>query len=176
MTDEHPLWKGSPSQWLNLGPFSAALLIIAGLTFGGLFFPLLFIALIFPIGYMIWKYLLVRSQIFELTSERLRITTGILNQKIDEIELYRVKDSQMVRPWWMRLTGLASILLETSDRSMAQLTILPFTVAQWCGKFCASKSNPNATENVSVKWILKNTAAMNLLMMFHKPCVKLVTP
>jgi uncharacterized membrane protein YdbT with pleckstrin-like domain len=123
MTDEHPLWKGSPSQWLNLGPFAAALLIIAGLTFGGLFFSLLFIALIFPIIYMIWKYLLVRSQIFELTSERLRITTGILNQKIDEIELYRVKDSQMVRPWWMRLTGLASILLETSDRSMAQLTI-----------------------------------------------------
>ncbi len=123
MTDEKSLWKGSPSQWLNLGPFAAALLLIAGLTFGGLFFPPLFIALILPIGYMIWKYLLVRSQIFELTSERLRITTGILNQKIDEIELYRVKDSQMVRPWWMRLTGLASITLETSDRSIAFLEI-----------------------------------------------------
>ncbi|NJM38640.1 MAG: PH domain-containing protein [Akkermansiaceae bacterium] len=123
MTDEKSLWTGSPSQWLNLGPFAAALLVISGLIVAGLFFPPLFIALIFPIGYMIWKYLLVRSQIFELTSERLRITTGILNQKIDEIELYRVKDSQMIRPWWMRLTGLASITLETSDRTMAHLVI-----------------------------------------------------
>jgi hypothetical protein len=28
-----------------------------------------------------------------------------------------------VRPWWMRLTGLASIELETSDRSMPMLVI-----------------------------------------------------
>ncbi len=60
---------------------------------------------------------------FELTSERLRVTHGIINQTIDEIELYRIKDSLMERSWWMRLTGLASISLETSDRSLPGLVI-----------------------------------------------------
>ncbi len=123
MTDENSLWKGSPSQWLNLGPLCLALVMVAGIVVGGMFFPPAWIALPLPVIYLIWKLLTVRSQVFELTSERLRVTKGIINQKIDEIELYRVKDSLMERPWWMRLTGLASIVLETSDRSIPRLVI-----------------------------------------------------
>ena len=123
MSDENTLWKGSPSQWLNLGPFSAALMLSVGITVGGLVFPPAFAGLILPLGYMLWKYLVVKTQVFELTTERLRITRGVINQQVDEIELYRVKDSLMVRTWWMRLTGLASIQLETSDRSMPQFVI-----------------------------------------------------
>lgn len=123
MPDESPLWKGSPSQWLNLGPFTGALILSIGIVIGGLFFVPAFLALIIPVLFMVWRYLVVRTQIFELSSQRLRVTTGILNQHIDEVELYRVKDSLMVRPWWMRLTGLASIHLETSDRSMPKLEI-----------------------------------------------------
>jgi uncharacterized membrane protein YdbT with pleckstrin-like domain len=123
MNQETTLWKGSPSQWLNIGPFSAALLTGAGIFIAGVFFPPAFAALLLPLGYMIWKYLVVRTQVFELTSERLRTTSGVINQHVDEIELYRVKDTLMVRTWWMRLTGLASIQLETSDRSMPQLVI-----------------------------------------------------
>jgi len=127
MTQENSFWKGSPSQWLNLGAFALALLAAAGIVIGGMFagpaYPFVLIALVLPAGYMLWRYLIVRTQIFELTSERLRVTRGVINQKIDEIELYRVKDSQMIRPWWMRLTGLASIVLETSDRTLPHLTI-----------------------------------------------------
>lgn len=123
MTQENSFWKGSSSQWLNLGPFTAALLVAAGIAIGGVFFPPAWIALVVPAGYMLWRYLVVRTRIFELTSERLRVTCGVINQNIDEIELYRVKDSLMIRPWWMRLTGLASITLETSDRSMPHLVI-----------------------------------------------------
>ena len=123
MNEESSLWKGSPSQWLNLGPFTVALAAGVGIVAGGVFFPPAYAALILPAIFMLWKYLVVRTQVFELTSERLRVTRGVINQKVDEIELYRVKDSLMVRPWWMRLTGLASIELETSDRSMPQLTI-----------------------------------------------------
>ena len=123
MTDENSLWKGSPSQWLNLGPFTVAALLSAGFIAWGIFFPPAFTGLILPLGYVVWKILGVKCQVFELTSERLRITRGVINQKVDEIELYRVKDSVMVRIWWMRLTGLASIELETSDRTMPQLTI-----------------------------------------------------
>ena len=123
MTDESSLWKGSSSQWLNLGPFTAALVLAAGVLAGAVFFPPALIGLVLPTGYLLWRYLLVRTRVFELTSERLRVTSGVINQRIDEIELYRVKDSQMVRPWWMRLTGLASIVLATSDRTLPHLTI-----------------------------------------------------
>jgi uncharacterized membrane protein YdbT with pleckstrin-like domain len=124
---EDSVWKGSPSQWLNLGSYTAGILAIAGLVVGAIFFPPasigLFIALVLPIGWMLWSYLTVRTQIFELTSERLRITRGIINQTVDEVELYRVKDTQMIRPWWMRLTGLASISMETSDRTTPTLVV-----------------------------------------------------
>jgi len=123
MSEENTLWKGSPSQWLNLGPFSVAALLAVGAVVAGVFFPLAFAALILPLGYVLWKSLVVRSQVFELTNERLRITRGVINQQVDEIELYRVKDTLMIRTWWMRLTGLASIVMETSDRSMPKLTI-----------------------------------------------------
>ena len=123
MTEETTFWKGSPSQWLNIWPFTGAIVFAIAVTIGSLFFPPAFAALVLPVVYIIWKYLTVRTQIFELTSERLRVTRGIINQKIDEIELYRVKDTQMIRVWWMRLTGLASIVLETSDRGMPNLTI-----------------------------------------------------
>ncbi len=123
MTEEKTLWKGSSSQWLNLGPFTAALVLIGGVLAGAAFFPPALIGLVVPVGYLLWRYLLVRTRVFELTSERLRVTSGVINQWIDEIELYRVKDSQMVRPWWMRLTGLASIVLATSDRTLPHLTI-----------------------------------------------------
>lgn len=123
MSEEISLWKGSPSQWLNLGPFTAAFVLTAGIIVGGVFFPLAFAGLALPLVYVVWKYLVVRMEIFELTNERLRITRGVINQKIDEIELYRVKDSVMIRVWWMRITGLASIQLETSDRNMPKLVI-----------------------------------------------------
>jgi uncharacterized membrane protein YdbT with pleckstrin-like domain len=123
MSEENTLWKGSPSQWLNIGPFTAAMVLGIGIIIGGMFFPPAWAGVVIPLIYVLWKYLVVRTQVFELTSERLRITRGVINQHVDEIELYRVKDTLMVRTWWMRLTGLASIQLETSDRSMPQLVI-----------------------------------------------------
>jgi len=123
MDEENILWKGSPSQWLNLGPFTVALILATAIAVGGIFFPPAFAALLLPLLYAIWKYLLVRTQVFELTTERLKLTRGVINQRVDEIELYRIKDSQLVRNWWMRLTGLASVTLDTSDRGMPNLTI-----------------------------------------------------
>ena len=86
-------------------------------------FPLAFAGLVIPLLYAVWKFLVVKSQVYELTNERLLISRGVINQQVDEIELYRVKDTVLHRLWWMRLTGLASIILETSDRTMPKLAI-----------------------------------------------------
>jgi len=123
VSEESSLWKGSPSQWLNLWNFTGAVLLAGGIVAGGIFFPPAFIGLLLPLVWGIWKYLVVRCLVYELTTERLKITQGVINQKLDEVELYRVKDVLTIRPWWMRLTGLATIILETSDRSLPQLEI-----------------------------------------------------
>lgn len=123
MTDETTFWKGSPSQWLNLGPYSICLLLAAGITAGGVFFPPTFIGLLIPLLYAVWRYLTVRCLVFEVTTERLRITKGVINQNIDEVELYRVKDIVVERKWWMRLTGLGNVHLQTSDRSLPHVDI-----------------------------------------------------
>jgi uncharacterized membrane protein YdbT with pleckstrin-like domain len=124
VSEETSLWKGSPSQWLNLWTYVPAVVLIAGIGVAGFFTAgLALIGLVIPIVWILWKYLAVRCQTFELTTERLKITEGVINQHLDEVELYRVKDVLMTRPWWMRVTGLATLVLETSDRSLPLLTI-----------------------------------------------------
>lgn len=123
VNQETTLWQGSPSQWLNLGHYLFALVLTAGVIAGGIFFPPAWAFIALPFFYVGWRFLVVRSTRFELTTERLRLTRGVFNQKIDEIELYRVKDISMERPLWMRITGLSSILLATSDRSLPTLVL-----------------------------------------------------
>jgi hypothetical protein len=124
MDNETVLWEGRSSQWLNFSHYAAALVAAVLLVIAGAqLHPLIFTALVLPAGYALWRYLVIRTHVFQLSSQRLRITWGVINQHIDEIELYRVKDSVILRPWWMRLTGLSSISLETSDRTMPKLLI-----------------------------------------------------
>jgi len=124
MDEENVLWEGRSSQWLNFGHFTAAALLAAATIAAGVYYhPLFFAALILPAGYALWQFLVIRTHTYRLSCQRLRVTWGVINQHIDEIELYRVKDSIMLRPWWMRLAGLSSVSLETSDRTMPKLLI-----------------------------------------------------
>jgi uncharacterized membrane protein YdbT with pleckstrin-like domain len=122
-TEETSHWKKSPSQWLNTGHYAVALALTIGIIIAAVYYVAALFALIIPAIYALWFYLLLRSNTFELTTQRLRITTGLINQKIDEVELYRVKDILIVRVWWMRLAGLGTIHLETSDRSLPKIEI-----------------------------------------------------
>lgn len=123
MTDESRLWKSTSSQWLNAWHFLVVLLATVGLLVGAFWVIPLYAVVPVPILWAVWRYLVVRTRIYELTSERLRITSGVFNQTVDEVELYRVKDTLMVRPWWMRIIGLSTIALETSDRSLPKIEI-----------------------------------------------------
>ena len=120
---EEVLWKGSPSQVLNLGKYLVALLLAIGIAVGGLFFPLAWAALLIPLAWAIWTFVETRSVHHELTTERIRMTAGIFNQKLDDVELYRVKDTSMERPFWYRVFGLSTLVIETSDRSQPRIEI-----------------------------------------------------
>lgn len=108
MAEEKSVWMGTPSQVVNLGAF-----ILCGILF----------FLVIPLFIMLWKWLVVKTTKYELSTERLRTQTGIFNKKTDELELYRVRDYQLEQPFFLRMFSLGNIVLETSDRSHPHVVI-----------------------------------------------------
>ena len=93
---EKIVWYGGPSQLINIKTYI-----------------LLFWTVILPLI----VYLRTRFTIYELTEERFREKTGILSQTIEELELYRVRDYTVEKPFIMRLFGLGNLTLLTSDKT-----------------------------------------------------------
>jgi uncharacterized membrane protein YdbT with pleckstrin-like domain len=99
---EQTVWRGSSSQWKNLGVF-----ILCGL----------FCWLIVPIFIALSRYLQTKNKIYELTTERLKITEGIFSKVTDTLELYRVKDLETRQPFLYRIFGVENVQMNTSDTS-----------------------------------------------------------
>lgn len=97
-TPEDVVWIGTPSNVENLGIYLACLLII-------------------PIPFAIYRWLKTRNHVYEITTQRIRETTGILSKQTDDLELYRVKDMRLEQPFFLRLFGAGNIRLMTSDRT-----------------------------------------------------------
>jgi uncharacterized membrane protein YdbT with pleckstrin-like domain len=99
---EQTVWRGPSSQWKNLGVF-----ILCGL----------FCWLIVPIFIALSRYLQTKNKIYELTTERLKITEGIFSKVTDTLELYRVKDLETRQPFLYRMFGVENVQMNTSDTS-----------------------------------------------------------
>jgi uncharacterized membrane protein YdbT with pleckstrin-like domain len=132
MDEETTIWEGSPSQLLNFGVFLlcgliAGALIGGALAFGSALTPpvpmILAGAAVLPLLYAFVRWLQIKCHRYQLTSERLRLRTGVLSRKTDEVELYRVKDYVLVEPLVLRLFGLSNISLTTSDDANPQVLL-----------------------------------------------------
>ena len=90
------VWKSSPSQLTNINVYI--------FLFWTVLIPLI-------------VYLKTRFTIYELTDQIYIEKTGVLSQKIEELELYRVRDYSIEKPFLMRLFGLGNLTLLTSDKT-----------------------------------------------------------
>ncbi len=123
--NEDIIWEGRPSQLLNFWSYVGSLVAIGGIGTLAMitgFWPL-WALIALPMAWSVWKYLTIRCRVFQLTSERLRLFEGVLNQKIGEVELYRVKDTNILRLFWLRLFGLSVIKVDTSDRTHPEVML-----------------------------------------------------
>jgi membrane protein YdbS with pleckstrin-like domain len=107
MTEE-TIWRGTASQLKNLGCFILCFL---------------FCWLIVPIFIGLRRYLETKNQVFELTNERLKTTQGIFSKVTESLELYRVKDIEVLQPFIYRIVGLENIKVNTSDLSSPVILI-----------------------------------------------------
>jgi uncharacterized membrane protein YdbT with pleckstrin-like domain len=99
---EETVWRGTSSQWKNFG-----LYILCAL----------FCWLIVPIFIALARYLQTKNKVYELTTERLKITEGVFSKVTDTLELYRVKDLETRQPFLYRTFGVENVQLNTSDAS-----------------------------------------------------------
>ena len=96
------IWSGRPSQIVNIPYF--------------LFFSW---TIVFPL----YRYLSTRFLIYSFSEQRFFIKSGILNQKIEEIELYRIRDYSIYKPFLLRIFGLGNLTIISSDRTTPQFTM-----------------------------------------------------
>jgi uncharacterized membrane protein YdbT with pleckstrin-like domain len=108
MAEEQSLWKGSPSQAVNLGAYVLCLLLCW---------------LVLPVLYALWRWIDTRLTEYELTSQRLVFRRGVFNRKTEEVELYRVRDSSLDEPLFLRLFGAGNVVISATDASSPNLLL-----------------------------------------------------
>jgi len=131
--EEKTVWSGTSSQLLNLGVF-----LVSGIIFALLLALLIqfwqplvkvgtmalvpaFVILLSPLAFALAKVLLIKAVRYEITSERIKITTGIFSKLTNTLELYRVKDYSLKEPFFYRLFHRGNIVIITSDHTTPQI-------------------------------------------------------
>lgn len=127
---ESTVWHGRTSQGINTGVFLLCAVIIIALLAVPLYFGLgsAFLlgfagATLLPLGFALHRFMATRSTVYTLTTQRLRIKSGMLSQRVDELELYRVKDITVMLPFHLRLCGAGTVLLNTTDATTPTVVI-----------------------------------------------------
>ena len=69
-----------------------------------------------------WVQTLGRS--YRITTRRIVVETGVLSKKLEQIDLYRVADYTVERPFGQRIMGTGNLLLKTFDKTTPELNVL----------------------------------------------------
>ena len=126
-TAETLLWSGHTSQWVHFWFYLLCIILAGAIAVGAtvLALPtggLTYLALIIPVILWLVRWWVTKCTTYELTSQRLRIRSGVLNRRVDELELYRVKDYAMEQPLLLRMVGLGNLTLADSDTRAIRLS------------------------------------------------------
>src|SRR5438046_6457452 len=124
---EETVWRGTSSQVKNASLFVFCVLWLCALLFllailwhnesTRDFIPYILSPAIVPIFIALARFLQTKNKVYELTSERLKITEGVFNKVTDTLELYRVKDLETRQPFWERAFGVENVQINTADVS-----------------------------------------------------------
>lgn len=72
----------------------------------------------------IYKFLYIKSMFYKITREQIVSTRGVFTITTDNIELYRVKDFTVKRPFLMRIINTMNFSLITSDKTHPILDLI----------------------------------------------------
>lgn len=72
----------------------------------------------------IWCGLPLTFTVYSFDNERLYIDSGFLNQRQDEVRLYRILDLSVTRSLSQRIFGLGTIHISSSDKTLTNFDII----------------------------------------------------
>ena len=127
MADERIIFKGNPSTVSILGSLLVCVILFLAGSIGLILYwnklspgPLrqvVFWLPLIPLLFLVGKWTALKFLSYEITSERIKITKGLLSKRTDELELYRVKDTSLVEPFLYRMFSVGNIVIITGDAS-----------------------------------------------------------
>lgn len=127
------VWKGRPSILLAVGKLDKLFLaIVVMLVIGwktSWTYPTWVVAAflglsIYSVITWLAKVVSILCIDYTITYERLLYRRGVFNQVTDELELFRVRDFQIQKPFNLRVWGLGNVVLVTSDRTHPVVTLV----------------------------------------------------
>lgn len=65
----------------------------------------------------------VNSIYYEITNQRILITTGLLGRKHDEIELYKIQDYKITQTVFERLLNIGNLIIFSADNTTPQFVL-----------------------------------------------------
>jgi membrane protein YdbS with pleckstrin-like domain/DNA-directed RNA polymerase subunit RPC12/RpoP len=95
---------------IQADPKVERIIIIAGLAVG----LILFLTVVYK------KY----SVLYRLSTQRLFLIRGLVSRKIEELELFRVRDIQVSQSFWQRILGFGRMTVFSTDASAPRFEML----------------------------------------------------
>lgn len=99
--NEEVLFEGRPAVISN-----AAQILLCVITLGLWLIPL---------------YLRSIGTHYRVTSRRIVVETGVLSKRLEQVDLYRISDYSVDRPFLQRLLGTGNLLLKTLEQSSPEI-------------------------------------------------------
>jgi uncharacterized membrane protein YdbT with pleckstrin-like domain len=87
-------------------------------SFGGAFVALITLG----IAWLVWA-IKARSTTYRITSQRIVVETGIFGKKLEQVDLYRIVDYVVERPFLQRIMGTGNIIIETLDKTQPEVRV-----------------------------------------------------
>ncbi len=60
---------------------------------------------------------------YRITTQRIIVERGLLSKRMDQIDLYRINDYTVDRPFLQRVVGTGNLKLETMDKTSRELSL-----------------------------------------------------
>ena len=95
------------------------------IAFSGIYFNAVYPILLslFFVALGLYKYFLIISSTFYLSDQQLIIQKGVFAKTVNYLELYRIKDTLVEQPFWMKALGLMNITPLPFDNAESLLVL-----------------------------------------------------
>lgn len=73
--------------------------------------------------YLVHRYFKMKGTNYRITTHRLIVETGVFSKNLEQVDLYRITDYSVERPFGQRVMGTGNLILITVDRTAPRVTI-----------------------------------------------------